>query len=463
MAQVKNTGLSNISLNNQYPDLTQPQTTYYSQFNNPQILHMLDRQLTFPDLTKKNYGVMNQAASGAISVVSDQLGNQVQGLFGDSDVGKAVGTAFGSTISTTGNRIANNLVRGESLTQGLVQDVGGAVSGSAAGLTGNLIGNGITSLGGNSMLSRGLGASTSTAIGGVGGTVLNNLFKGKALFSGFRPTYDAAQAVKAAKATGEAAKNIGNAAKFASKANLIGLAGSVVGSGLQAAFGSSKEYGGKYGHITQGMDTAYDLIQAGVGFVPGFGTAASGIMALNKGLSNIFGSTDGMTVQDAVLGSAFMPAPVKWLNMAGASTTGTFNNQSWQNTERTDAFMQNAFGNLRDKFDTAREEAGKTYGTFSQGAKRDAQENIDFANQAWNKILAMTDQNELQNIRSQYMSSINNQRYAQNIQGGFNPIAIGRQGMKIFNNATNHNIGMRLLSAAALIDNKQMILCSVVD
>jgi len=30
--------------------------------------------------------------------------------------------------------------------------------------------------------------------------------------------------------------------------------------------------------------------------------------------------------------------------------------------------------------------------------------------------------------------------------------------MKILNNATNHNMGMRLLSAAALIDSKQMIL-----
>jgi len=34
--------------------------------------------------------------------------------------------------------------------------------------------------------------------------------------------------------------------------------------------------------------------------------------------------------------------------------------------------MQNAFGNLNDKFDSAREKAGKTYGTFSQGAKRRA-------------------------------------------------------------------------------------------
>jgi hypothetical protein len=49
------------------------------------------------------------------------------------------------------------------------------------------------------------------------------------------------------------------------------------------------------------------------------------------------------------------------------------------------------------------------------------------------------------------------------IQGGWSPLAIGKRGMKIFNNATNHNIGMRLLSGAALIDNKQMILCNVPD
>jgi hypothetical protein len=90
--------------------------------------------------------------------------------------------------------------------------------------------------------------------------------------------------------------------------------------------GPSKEYGGKYGNITQTMDTVYDIAQAGVNFIPGVGQGISGLMALNKGLSNIFGSTDGMTTQDAILGSAFMPAPVKWLNMWGASTTGTFNN-----------------------------------------------------------------------------------------------------------------------------------------
>ena len=62
------------------------------------------------------------------------------------------------------------------------------------------------------------------------------------------------------------------------------------------------------------------------------------------------------------------------------------------------------------------------------------------------------------NVRSRDMTSINNQRYAQNIQGGFTPLQIGKMGMKILNNTIDHNRGMRYLSAAALIDNKQLIL-----
>jgi len=191
------------------------------------------------------------------------------------------------------------------------------------------------------MLSRGIGQGVATGIGTIGGQVVSNLLKGKKAFQGITDSFKAiknlnsinkayktagmsADAIKLAKQSPEYAEAL-KASKLG-KMNLAGLAGAVVGTGLQAAFGPSKEYGGKYGNITQGIDTAYDLVQAGIGFVPGFGTAASGIMALNKGLSNIFGSTDGMTKTDAILGSAFMPAPVKWLNMAGASTTGSFNN-----------------------------------------------------------------------------------------------------------------------------------------
>ena len=381
-------------------------------------------------------------------------------------IGATVGATMSQGVNSAFNTITNNLVKGNTIYDGLQQDAAQTVGGVVSGVAGNLVGQGINSLGGDSMLSRGIGQGVATGIGTIGGQAITNLLNGKKAFSGISNSIKAIKDYKAlssaAKATGEGVElgKLANAGKW----NLVGIGGQIVGSGLQAAFGPSKEYEGKYGNVTQTMDTVYDLAQAGVGMLGPVGMGVSGLMAVNKGLSNVFGSTSGMTVQDAILGSAFMPAPLKWMNVLSGHTTSKFKNQSWQNQEKANIFMQNGFGDLGDKFDKARKESGKTYGggVFglfnSNDAYKKAQANIDFSNNAWNTVLAMADQNELQNIRSQVMSSINNQRYAQMIQGGFSPLAVGKQGMKIFNNATNHNIGMRLLSAAALIDNKAMIL-----
>lgn len=373
----------------------------------------------------------NQLLGQAVSSLTDQLSNQVsEEIFGtDTELGQAMGNLFSTGINTAGDQVVNNIFKGESLMNGMGQSVGSSLAGAGAGIAANYIGKGISSLGGNSKLSRGIGAGFATGAGTLGGTMASNLVKGQSLFNGI---------------------------KGMNTANLVGLGASIVGSGLQAAFGPSKEYGGTYGNITKGMDTAYDLIQGAAGFIPGVGTAVSGLMALNKGLSNVFGSTSGMTRQDAILGSAFMPATVKWLNMAGAKTTDKFRNQSWQNQERTNTFMQNGFGDLGEKFDKARRESGKTYGTFSRHAYNKAQGNLNFANDAFNRILDMADDEETRRIRSEYMTSINNQRYAQDITGGFRPLYRGKEGMKI--PEINHNFGQRLLSGAALIDNKQMIL-----
>ena len=379
--------------------------------------------------TNNQLPVYHQLYSTGIGLGTDYLGNLGSQVFGnDTNLGRTMGTIFSQGLSSAGNTISNNLLKGVTFSQGLGQDVGASVAGAAAGIAGDYIGRGINSLGGDSMLSRGIGQGVATGIGTVGGATLSGLISGTA-----------------------------------GKINPYALGAQMIGTGLQAAFGPSKEYGGRHGNITKTMDMTYDLVQNAAGMFGPVGSLVSGGMALNKGLSNIFGSTDGMTKTDAILGSAWMGAPVKWLNMAGAKTTGSFRDQSWQNTQKANSFMGNAFGNLNDKFDTAREEAGKTYGTFSRGAYNEAQRNLDFANRAWGQIMNMADQNEYQNIRSQYMSSVNNQKYAQMIQGGWNPIYRGKQGMKIFNNATNHNMGQRLLSAAALIDNKAMILCSAVD
>ena len=373
-----------------------------------------------------------------ISALGSQLSGYLSdGLFGDSELGRSLGTVFSSGVSAATNTLSNNILKGNALTQGLGQNVGSSVGGAASGLAANYIGKGITSAMGNNYMGRATGAGVSNALGTIGGTAATNIAK-----------------------TGKIGSLFG---KAAGSINPYALAANVVGSALSAGNGPSKEYEGTYGKLTQGLDLAYDAAMIGVNAIPVFGQIISGAMALNKGLSNVFGSTSGMTVQDAILGSAFTPAPVKWTNMINAKTTSTFDNQSWQNSEKANSFMGDAFGNLQDKFDYARKEAGKTYGLASQGAYKRAQNNLNFANRAWDQVLAMADQNELQNIRSQAMSSINNQKYAQDIQGAWSPVARGRYGMKILNNATNHNMGMRLLSAAALIDNKQMILCNAHD
>lgn len=363
---------------------------------------------------------INAATNYLSGLASDQL-------FGESELGRGMGTLFSSGVSSVGNTIGDNLLKGAALTKGLGVNTAASLAGAGAGIAANYMGQGITSLMGDSRLGKAVGQGFATGAGTIGGAALQGAITGTT-----------------------------------SIINPYALGMQVLGSALGAAAGPSKEYGGKYGGITQGLDIGYDALALGANFIPG-GQLISGGMILNQGLSNIFGSTDGMTVQDAILGSAFMPAPVKWLNMLGSSKTGTFDRQSWQNSQKVNSFMGSSFGNLNSRFDQAREEAGKTYGTFSQGAKREAQKNIDFANKAWNEVLAMADQNEYQNIRSQAMSSINNQRYAKQIQGNWSPLARGKYGMKILNNATNHNIGMRLLSGAALIDNKQMILCNVPD
>ena len=371
--------------------------------------------------------------ANGISALGSQFSGLTGNMFGDSELGRDLGSLFSTGASTFTDTMSSNILKGNSLMQGLGKNMGASMTGAGAGLAAKYIGQGLTSAIGDNYMGRAVGAGVSTGLGTIGGTAASALTTGS---------------------------KIGTAL---SSINPYALAGNVIGSALSAGNGPSKEYEGTYGKLTQGLDLAYDAAMIGVNAIPVFGQIISGAMALNKGLSNVFGSTSGMTVQDAILGSAFTPAPVKWTNMINAKTTSTFNNQSWQNSEKANSFMGDAFGNLQDKFDYARREAGKTYGLASQGAYRSAQNNIQFANRAWDQILSMADQNELQNIRSQMMSSINNQRYAQNIQGAWSPVARGRYGMKILNNATNHNMGMRLLSAAALIDNKQMILCSAVD
>ena len=75
------------------------------------------------------------------------------------------------------------------------------------------------------MISRGLGAGVATGLGTVGGQALSNLVS-----------------------TGSIAGKSGLLGTAAGAINPWGLGMTVAGSALGAAFGPSKEYGGKYGN-----------------------------------------------------------------------------------------------------------------------------------------------------------------------------------------------------------------------
>lgn len=383
---------------------------------------------------------------GRISTFASQM-------FGDEEAGQVVGDVVGQGVGSVFSGLSDNIIKGNALGQGLGQNAGSSMAGAALGIAGKYAGKGITNAMGNSWGGRFLGQGVSSTIGGVGGMLAGNAINGtKGVLSGLKAAKSAVNAVQNAGHVADGAKAGLSAARMSAGMSIGGLAGQVVGTALSAATGPSHAYQGKYGKITKGMDTAYDAVQSAIGFVPGWGQLVSGLMAVNKGLTNVFGSTDGMTKQDAILGSAWA-GPLNWINMAGARKTGVFGDQSWQNTERTESFMQNSFGNLAERFAKAREEAGKTYGTFSRKAYRKAQANVGKANRAWGQILNMTNQNEYQNIRSRDMDSINDQRYAQMIQGGWQPMARGKNGMKLLSFATTggyQDTGMRLLSRAAL-------------
>ena len=286
-------GLMNIndmSLNVQQPisDQTLKQinignmnTEQLANFFHP--VRKLSDELKTRTSPQEKANLKNKIVANGIGLGTDYLADQLQNkIFGDdTELGRGLGTLFSSGVSSAGNTLSNNLIKGQFLAEGLGKNVGESVAGAGVGLAGNLIGKGINSLGGDSMLSRGIGQGIATGIGTIGGQAVSNLFKGKKAFQGFRTIKDGIDAYRATNLT-KGTKEATDAFKAASKAakwNLSGIGGQIVGSGLQAAFGPSKEYGGRYGGITQTMDTAYDLAQTAVGFMPGAGTVISGAMA----------------------------------------------------------------------------------------------------------------------------------------------------------------------------------------
>ena len=203
---------------------------------------------------------------------------------------------------------------------------------------------------------------------------------------------------------------------------------------------------GKYGYVGQTVDSVADA----VGAIGNYNPLATGLGRLGMGAINkITGGTDGMTVQDSLLGSsavqgtltgiAAATGPIGWgvagayalasgINAATGKTTTDNAYKSFMDKDKltdvasgyTDMDLENEAQNLYNK----------KYGGFSMGAYKKAQKKINQAQMQMTDKIDIRDTAKLGQIRAG-MVDANNIRYQMSINGGYKPLAIGREGLKI--------------------------------
>ena len=195
-----------------------------------------------------------------------------------------------------------------------------------------------------------------------------------------------------------------------------------------------RDYSGKRGNLTKGLDTAFDATATALmAAVPGIGTAIGAAMKagsmVGKAMQNYLGTgTDGMTTGDAILNSSFFAlSPISWINgWTGKKADVIRGDQQ--------VLSSSSYADTAGDIENALTYSGKKYGGFSNRARIKANRKIAAAkaDQFTTKdILTEAGKDFLRQNTSQDMYS--NRR--QLLNGGFNMnnIAFGRDGMKIKN------------------------------
>ena len=210
-------------------------------------------------------------------------------------------------------------------------------------------------------------------------------------------------------------------------------AGAVAGAvgGLLDKGATHQRTGGRYGYVAQTADTIANV----VGSVGNYNPLATGLGRLGMGaINNVTGGTDGMTVQDSLLGSSAIQGTLTGIAAAtgpiGWGVAGAYALASGINAATGKTTTDNAYKSFMDKDKLADVSSGYT--------------DMDLENKAqqlYNKKYGgfsrrMTDKIDIQNINQigqtrAGMVDANNLRYQISINGGYKPLAIGREGLKI--------------------------------
>ncbi len=191
---------------------------------------------------------------------------------------------------------------------------------------------------------------------------------------------------------------------------------------------ANSAYKGKFGNITQGLDSVYDTASNVLMNVnPVIGGAMKAIKLLNKGVSAVGGGTDGMTRTDAWLSSNFLGlTPLGLINGFGGARSDVYTRDM-----DIDANTGGSYQGFLDKEGEADYYSGKKYGYFSKGAKEEANEMIANVNAQQIRLGNIEDTQDLNTKAAQSNQSFISARQQFINNGGMTYARAGREGMKI--------------------------------
>lgn len=217
--------------------------------------------------------------------------------------------------------------------------------------------------------------------------------------------------------------------KVANTTNLLSTGFNLVGS----AFGQDNSMNGS-GAQSAGVQATSALLKTAKEKVGQMFPVAGAAFAANDALTNMFGGTDGMTAQDAIISN------IPGLSVINAAF-GKRSNPLVKDTE-TLAYLGGGYDATEDDITEASKKAGKKYGMFSNRARRAANRQIDDAlsqQEIMGNIAYDTQQDRL---TESSMTDIFSNLQSFKSTGGWNSRAtyLVRQGGKLFSDSAISNV-----------------------
>ena len=188
-----------------------------------------------------------------------------------------------------------------------------------------------------------------------------------------------------------------------------------------------RDYSGKKGNITQGIDAGFDTATNLISMAnPLAGLVLKSGSMVGKVMQNYLGTgTDGMTTGDAILNSSlFSLSPVSWINGWTGKKAHTIKADQ-------DVINSSSYADTASDINNALQYSGKKYGGFSSGARKRANKKIDVAKEDQFQTKGILNQAESDFARQASSQDMYANRY-QLLNSGYNQnnIRFGKEGLK---------------------------------